>query len=221
MTERINPRNGVHAAAAAAVGALLLGAVACTTDLPTAEAVESMDVSAAQQQAEVAGLVALRSDGREPLYVIDGVIVDPATARALAPTDIASIEVVKGEAARRTMGEKATAGAVYVATVTGLPRKTAEQENSVQADPERLRRQQVERQALMKAAVREPGSGSAAPLIVVDGKPSKDGMQSIERASIERVEVVKGEAAKRRFDDPRAAHGVILITTKKGGHEDG
>jgi TonB-dependent SusC/RagA subfamily outer membrane receptor len=32
--------------------------------------------------------------------------------------------------------------------------------------------------------------------------------------SIEKIEVIKGEAARALYDHPRAANGVIIITTK-------
>jgi TonB-dependent SusC/RagA subfamily outer membrane receptor len=35
--------------------------------------------------------------------------------------------------------------------------------------------------------------------------------------SIESIEIIKGAAARALYDNPRAANGVILITTKPGG----
>ena len=53
-------------------------------------------------------------------------------------------------------------------------------------------------------------------LLVVDGVITESSrMNAIDRATIVSVEVVKGAAAKAAFSDPRAANGVIKITTKK------
>jgi hypothetical protein len=40
-------------------------------------------------------------------------------------------------------------------------------------------------------------------------------MRDLRPEQIARVEVIKGSAAGGRYADPRAEHGVILITTKK------
>ena len=53
-------------------------------------------------------------------------------------------------------------------------------------------------------------------LLLVDGVVTESSrMNTIDRATILSVEVVKGAAATTAFSDPRAANGVIKITTKK------
>jgi bla regulator protein blaR1 len=56
-----------------------------------------------------------------PLIVVDGVILARGTDRlqALDPTDIESIEILKGEAARHLFGERATHGVIRVRTKGG------------------------------------------------------------------------------------------------------
>jgi hypothetical protein len=54
-------------------------------------------------------------------------------------------------------------------------------------------------------------------LVVVDGKPvATSVMRGLKPGQIERIEIIKGAAATRLYDDPRAANGVIRITTKSG-----
>lgn len=53
-------------------------------------------------------------------------------------------------------------------------------------------------------------------LLLVDGKIVEASMLgTIKKESIESVEILKGAAAAAKYDDPRAANGVIQITLKK------
>ena len=53
-------------------------------------------------------------------------------------------------------------------------------------------------------------------LLIVDGViTSSSALSSMSPDRIESVEVVKGDAANRLYNDPRAANGVIVIKTKK------
>ena len=60
------------------------------------------------------------------------------------------------------------------------------------------------------------GPPDADPLIVLDGviQPRDLDLSSIDQDNIDRVEVMKGEAAIERYGE-RAADGVVIITTKK------
>jgi hypothetical protein len=54
-------------------------------------------------------------------------------------------------------------------------------------------------------------------LLIVDGvvtDPSALGR--LDHQDIAGIEILKGEAAKQAYDDPRAANGVIRVTTKRG-----
>jgi outer membrane receptor protein involved in Fe transport len=145
--------------------------------------------------------------------------VEATAARKLAPEEIESIEVVKGTAARRTLGEKAAAGAVYVATKARRPLGTPADSAELRALEVKghLVRSSGQRVALMKTNGREALAEADAPLLIIDGVMTARGvtLERVDPASIERVEVVKGAAAARLYDHPRAVNGVILITTKK------
>ena len=61
-------------------------------------------------------------------------------------------------------------------------------------------------------------NAGANPLIVVDGHPAIDGLNFINPADVESVEVLK-DAASAAIYGSRAASGVIMITTKSGKAE--
>src|SRR5690606_17642431 len=58
-------------------------------------------------------------------------------------------------------------------------------------------------------------NASSQPLIVVDGFPYNDGLEFINPASIESIEVLK-DASSAAIYGSRGANGVIIITTKEG-----
>ncbi|WP_165932726.1 SusC/RagA family TonB-linked outer membrane protein [Flavobacterium cellulosilyticum] len=58
-------------------------------------------------------------------------------------------------------------------------------------------------------------SGNNAPLYIVDGIPTNNGMDNISSSDIESISVLK-DAASTAIYGSRAGNGVVLITTKKG-----
>lgn len=58
-------------------------------------------------------------------------------------------------------------------------------------------------------------NAGASPLVVVDGHPVPDGLQFVNMADVESVDVLK-DAASAAIYGSRGASGVILITTKAG-----
>ncbi|RVT77495.1 SusC/RagA family TonB-linked outer membrane protein [Flavobacterium sufflavum] len=57
--------------------------------------------------------------------------------------------------------------------------------------------------------------GDSDPLYVIDGVPTKDGVNSLNTSDIESISVLK-DASSAAIYGARAANGVVLITTKKG-----
>jgi outer membrane cobalamin receptor len=54
-------------------------------------------------------------------------------------------------------------------------------------------------------------------VILLDGaRVDESRMRSLDRAEIERVEVIRGAAAALYSSDPDAVNGVIAIATKRG-----
>lgn len=63
-------------------------------------------------------------------------------------------------------------------------------------------------------------NASNSPLIVIDGMPTQQSLNSLNTADIESMQVLK-DAASASIYGSRAANGVIIITTKKGNKGDG
>lgn len=58
-------------------------------------------------------------------------------------------------------------------------------------------------------------SADSAPLVVIDGYPTPDGLSTLDMADVASIEVLK-DAASAAIYGSRAANGVILVTTKEG-----
>lgn len=80
---------------------------ACSADHLTG--VEAQRAAADYQSRQIA-------PADEPLFFVDGQEVDAAAARALVPTSIERIEVLKGAAAVTRHGERGARGAIYLTT---------------------------------------------------------------------------------------------------------
>jgi hypothetical protein len=83
---------------------------------------------------------------------------------------------------------------------------------------ERKQRMTVPVEQLDAPATRQPLRSKVAfdGVFIVDGKPvSPELANRINPNNISSIEVVKGEAARLQSNDPRAANGIILITTKR------
>lgn len=155
----------------------------------------------------------------EPLFVIDGRVVPRAQARTIDPGQLASVTVLKGQAAIDQYGGDARDGVIIVVTkgnggsavVTGegTARVTVRPGgNSVEvATPNGDRPQRV---------VVRPSAPVAgpAPLYIVDGVRTPAGRaNAIDPSSIREVTVLKGPDAVRRYGDD-GRNGVVLITLR-------
>jgi TonB-dependent SusC/RagA subfamily outer membrane receptor len=64
-------------------------------------------------------LITTEASGSTPLYIIDGVAAAKDAVERLQPTDIESVEVVKGTAAERIYGTRGTNGVIVITTKAG------------------------------------------------------------------------------------------------------
>jgi hypothetical protein len=186
-------------------------AAACETSLPTTAEVERMDVAAAESHAAKFDIF----EGGDLKYIVDGKTVTAEEARALTGGRIARIEV-------RRVGEGS--GTVNITTgyaATGRRLRT----------PGATEEVMVLRGDSAGARVRFSGQGGPAHsgpirlrtgdrfegLTVLDGRIiSPTEMRALVPDRIENIEVIKGPAAAQLYpNEPRAAHGVIRITTKR------
>ena len=147
--------------------------------------------------------------GPAPLYYLDGQTITEAQFRALKPTEIASIQVLKGEAARQMAGDNGRDGILVITTEANKSSAAILEFN-----------QRVQRFAPLQAEVGKPPVTFALPadaLYYLDGKPStKQAVEQVDQTSIANIDVVKESARIHRIpglsDSP--ATSVILLTTK-------
>lgn len=196
------------------VAAVLLLA-ACESRLPTSAEVETMDASKA-----VAALSSLPGvDTTRTVYVIDGKSVSKVDANQVAAERIASIEVLKGGAQGPMVRMRTRVGndsvmiagtklsmtdSVVVATGAAL--------TTYRREPLR-----VQGDTITLPNMRTPLRSRTGfeGVFMIDGKTvSSDVANRINPNNISSIEVVKGEAARLLSTDPRAANGIIKITTK-------
>lgn len=205
----VRDRNPTRAVVAACLSAALF-ALACETEAPTTleETIQAGVESGASATIEAKelpfGIVAratprdlaefqAKLDEAGGRLFFDGVERD-AVPGDLDPADIDRVEVRKDP--------DGTASAVYVFTKKAGEAPKAE----ISAGPE---------QAPGTSTIRlRRTDGEGEPLIYVDGVRIEGRMPDISPESIEKVEVIKGEAARALYGD-EAANGVVQISLKK------
>jgi hypothetical protein len=216
-------------ACALAACSVALLALACDAELPTSEEVNSMDVAAAEGAAQRLSVIGVNDSLVS--FTIDGRDATAREAHALAPGDIATIQVLKkrigpSEENRAESGEirimtKRAADSLGVlgirkrvgreGSVVKMVRKGAtggeitaggEQRWKISADTMRI-----------VPLARKSFDG----VLVLDGvRVDSKELANISPDQIVSVEVVKGDAARKLYADSAAANGVIRITTRSG-----
>lgn len=145
---------------------------------------------------EIFSVTPADSSGRQTRY--------QATAEAAGPT--------------RVFVDELAPSVVTTTTGTRLSTRTAEAEGTtvrVSGQNSRLETTGSADGTSHRVTVR--GTGSFDGLLLIDGvETPASAMTSLDPHTIESVEVLKGEAAARAYSDPRAANGVIRVTTKRG-----
>jgi hypothetical protein len=203
-------------------------ATACESKLPTSAEINAMDASAAVKQASNAKLV---DEGRVA-YVVDDKTVSEEFAKAIPAGEIAEVRIVgkgsgrAGEILMRTKGSLLAKSADSVVAfeakadgkvvrVQGMPivveQRTGAPGVMLRKSPESSAEIELPRTPVQGKPLEKVFDG----LLVVDGEIVTNGaLDRINPETIATVEVVKGSAAKTRYSDPRAANGVIVVTTK-------
>ncbi|HEY0023710.1 MAG TPA: M56 family metallopeptidase [Longimicrobium sp.] len=206
-------------------------ATACETPLPTSAELEQMDVAAVEARGS---RLALTSEG-ETRFFVDGTQVTPQEARAISADRILRMEVTKAPVPSGTASAApAGGGTVHIYTVAegAESRRLSTRRETAGAASAGVTHTRVPRGAgaAGQGTIRVPrGGGSAGGDQVVvrsgsfDGLVFIDGVQSpaaalrtLDPQAIERIDILKGGEATRQYDDPRAANGVIRVTTKGG-----
>jgi hypothetical protein len=181
--------------------ALLAGA--CETPLPTSAELERMDVADAEKRAGV-----LVQAGGETTYFVDGTQVTAEQARALSAGQIATVDVRRNADGSGTVNIRTQAAAEVAATEAARDGETS---TVVVRSGEGAEFRTTRGQGGQAMTTVQQFDG----LLIVDGViTDASALRTIAPETIERVEVLKGDAAAHEYNDPRAAQGVIRITTK-------
>lgn len=199
MTPATTPYRRARLLAVSAAGLLTIAA-ACEARLPSAPEIEAMDAAAVADNAITKSMFDTLT-----AWLVDGRIVSREAARAVPATDIATIEVKKAVAGSEIrIITKAAAGSPSTDGAVALSRDPQVRADSVLGDPS------------PEITTMRPLAPDFAGLILIDGTPA-DG-RALARLGPDRivsVEIIKGGAARRIYDDPRAANGVVRVTTKR------
>jgi outer membrane receptor protein involved in Fe transport len=150
-------------------------------------------------------------------------------AHALDPDAIARIEVLEGAADSASAARRAevrittnSMAAAYDSAMTSRARAerlATAARRAPAASSFRIGRAQVigESMTLHADSITVSGGESFTGLFVIDGvQADLSRMRTLSPSTIKSVEVIKGAAATKLYTDPKAANGVIRITTKGG-----
>lgn len=193
---------------AGALGSVAVLAVlaACEAKVPTAAEVEAMDVAAAQRAAASAQVLG-RTQMDSAVFFVDGREVDASTAKGLAPSQIATVQVWKKRSAgtpaviRITTNGQAPIAIARVGADSGSP-------GAAVLSPGASRRLAIK--AKDGPAKRFDG------LLLIDGiRADASVLRTLDPGAIESVEIIKGAAAEKISTDPAARNGIIKVTTRK------
>jgi TonB-dependent SusC/RagA subfamily outer membrane receptor len=183
----------------------------------------------------------LGNDKNQPLYIVDGKEME--TIEFLSPEAIKSISVLKDQSATELYGEKGKNGVIFIETKTAKPfdsdGKTVIVDGKEYAgDINDIPIDEISSISVLKGETASPkvygenakngvlivntktkyNSGLAqkdAPYILIDGKEYTRPVSDIDPETIEKIDVLKGESAKKLYGE-KAKDGAILITTKTG-----
>ena len=207
---------------------LALLASACDTPLPTTAEVQAMDVRALEARTMV--LVPTQAEGSTTYYV-DDKQVTAEEARTLVADRIVRMEVTRAQAQGPGVVRIYTRPGAEGAAAAGVGRVTMYRDPQATATGDaQARRGATEAMIVARdangtelRATRADGttlSGGFEGLLVIDGVVTDaSALRTLDADRIESVEVLKGAAAAQVYDDPRAAQGVIRITTKRGAND--
>ncbi len=204
MTPRTSSNSTFRAGLFAALAGLAV-LVACEAKIPTAAEVEQMDVAKAEKSAASQWLL-----GEKVGYAVDGRKVTAEEAHAVATSRIGSVSVMKS---RRPGGES-------LVSVMTLGPDSLVRDRHVALAGDSIHSEASAGDSLQRAGAARQGYGMQRTrvfpgLIMIDGVVSEQSaMDKLDPSRIESVSVVKGAAAAES-SDPRAASGIIKVTTKK------
>jgi len=150
----------------------------------------------------------------QPLFVLDGVIIDKARMDAIKPDNIESITVLKDKSAIGKYGDKAKDGVILITTKGKSGAANGNKEEDVKVVGYGKTSDLKNPSSPLGFSIRTLDSENP-PLYVVDGViTDKRRAEYFIEIGVESVDVLKGKAATDKYGD-KGKNGVILITLKK------
>ena len=196
-SRRLN-RPFLRAAAVAVIGLAGLLA-ACEAKMPTASDIEHMDATSVERSAQKLGVVTPDSG---LVWSVDGVASTEAGAKAIPADRIVTVNVAKFQGRSH----------VFIVTRDGQRSASAGRVDTVRLSAVR-RDGNLETSTFRKQL--DGKSSEGEPMLLIDGvRSDPSALKTLDRNRIDRVEVLKGEAAIRTYGAD-ATKGVIVITTKR------
>lgn len=159
-------------------------------------------------EGKTSGII-IRGNGiaNEPLYVVDGEIVEDISA--IAPDNIKEISVIKSANGTLPYGEKGKNGVIEITT--------KKEKATIIADPIKNEDKEDKKSSIIiKGNNAEMG---LTALYVVDGEIVND-VSSLDPDTIDDVYVVQGQKAIADYGD-KGKKGAIVITTKEAAKKEG
>lgn len=187
--------------------------------------------------------ITVRGQGKQPLYIVDGLVKKHQTIKDINPATIQSIHVLKGEKAVEKYGEQAIDGAIEITLKSGMPnnfnynsqgisvigyKSKTESKSDTSSHLHTFLRMNGDASVIVEDSkdenpsirqtvqIRDVGE---RPLLVLDGViPEDQNINSVQPNDIESITVLKDKSATLVFGEKGKA-GVILITRKKSGKD--
>ena len=142
---------------------------------------------------------------KQPLFVIDGVIISSGKHLGITQDQIKSIDVLKGESGILAYGERGANGVIQISTIHG---------NGPDSNLSGVEISTVLNNSTGKTPKLRASFSQEDILFVVNETVMPDfDFKSMDMSSVKSIEVLKGEAAIMKYGS-RASDGVIKINTK-------
>ena len=194
------------------IAAALSLAAACEARVPTSAEIEGMDAAGAERLAAKAGLTTatlgpkgnfIDPKDRWTEFYVNAVKVTAAEAHAIAPNDIATVNIEKS-----TSGISSVRIQTMATSADGSKFRTGGPVGAVTENAATAKRVGLHEKMSLSS---HPFSG----VILIDGvRADVAALHTLDPKRIAGIEVVKGAAAMRISNDPAAKDGIIRITTK-------
>jgi hypothetical protein len=153
--------------------------------------------------------LSIKTDGADPLYILDGEVVSSTEVEKVDPESIESINVLKDKSARDKYGKKGKNGVIEIT----LKKSDKEFENA--AFPKQAPAPQgnldIRREIAKGVEIRS--ENDVKPLIVVDGVVKDIEVEAVDPDKIESISVLKDKDATDKYGE-KAKDGAIEITLK-------